>query len=246
MAPYGGFMKHRNRSTLFRALAITSAATLTMAGSAWADDESSKPTAGSAAATQTASSVDKKAARFLTEAAQDNQLEIAMGELGVARAQNAELKSFAQRLQQDEAQSKLKLTALAQKHGVKMDPQVKVDPQEMPDKHLERLHKLSGAEFDREFMMTALKQHQKNISRHEKAIEKVEAADVKEYAQETLPKLRQRLSQAGQVAQAVGIDSATIAAYTRPGADAVGGSTSTGEGTDEPVQGSREFSPLRP
>jgi putative membrane protein len=220
-----------------RVLALTSVAALATVGTAWADDEesttSSSSRAGTSATSPTASSTDKEAAKFLKEASKSNQMEVEMGKLAVSKAQNAELKSFAQHLQQDHSQAQTKLTTLAQQHGVQLDP---VDKS---DKEQERLTKLSGAEFDREFTLTALKHHQKDIAKYEKAVQKLDAADVKQFAQEQLPKLRQHLSHAAQVAQTIGIDSTTISSFTKPAADAVGGSTSTGE-TDDAFTSTRE------
>jgi putative membrane protein len=226
-----------------RTLGLTSAAVLAFTGAAWADhhekdEATSRPASESTAqstrssalpatGSQTASSTDQHAAKFLREAKADNEMEIAMGKLGMERAQNSELKKFAEHLQRDHTKAKTKLTSLAQQHGVSADQDKK------EHKELTRLEKLNGAEFDREFTLAALKAHQKDITKYKQAVQKVQAAEVRQFAQQTLPILQQHLSQAAQVAQTIGIDQSTISAYTRPGTSAVGGSTETGESSED-------------
>lgn len=233
-------MKYTARMKFSRALAVTSVAALAMVGTAWADDEESSSAAATSTSTsdrspthQTASSTDKHAAKFLQEAAQGNQLELEMAGVALSTAQNSEVKSFAQRLQKDHRDVRTKLASLAQQHGVP------IDKPEKTSKEIERLQMLSASEFDREFMKIALKDHQKDIAKYQQAIGQVQAADVKQFARETLPKLRQHLSHAAQVAQTVGVDAATISAFTKP-ADSVGGSTATGESADDSVGSNRD------
>lgn len=236
-----------------RTLGITSAAALAFASVAWADhhakDEStshpaSDQAAQSAASTalpetgsQTASSTDPHAAKFLREASLDNEMEIAMGKLGVERAQNSELKKFAEQLRKDHTKARTKLASLAQQHGVSVDQEKAKE-----HKELTKLQKLSGSEFDREFTLAALKEHQKDVAKYKKAVQQVQAAEVRQFAQQTLPTLQQHLSHAAQVAQTVGIDQSTISTYTRPGTSAVGGSTETGEESDTDSSKSGEAS----
>src|ERR1041385_9238616 len=61
-----------------------------------------------------------------------------------------------------------------------------------------RLEKLTGAEFDKEYAKAMLKEHQQDISTFEKAAEKVQEADIKQYAQDMLPKLRSHFKHAEQ------------------------------------------------
>lgn len=234
-------MKYTTRINFSRALAVTSVAALTVVGTAWGNDEesasastTSTTVSDSSSTHSTASSTDKHAARFLKEATQGNQMELEMAGVALSKAQNSEVKSFAQHLQKDHRDVQTKLTSLIQRHGIQIDKPGKTS------KEVEGLQELSASEFDREFMKMALRDHQKDIAKYQKAIEQVQAADVKQFAQETLPKLRQHLSHAAQVAQTVGVDSATISAYTKPAADAFGGSTTTGESSDDASGSSRE------
>lgn len=232
-------MKYTTQMKYTRVVALAAVAAVAALGNARAGDDESKPkhtsTSGSSAYTTTASSTDKHASKFLKEAMQDNQKEMAMVQVALTKAQNAELKSYAQQLRQDHTHLHSKLQSLAREHGIQAEQRVNEFREES-----ERLQKLSGAEFDKEFVKAALKDHQKDIAKYQKAIEQVEANDVKQFAQQTLPKLRQHLNQTAQVARTVGIDSATISAYTREASGSVGGSTSTGESTDDSFHSTRE------
>src|SRR5262249_45277369 len=63
--------------------------------------------------TSTTSS-DRAASRFIKEAARDNETEISLAQVGVQKAQNADLKSFSEKLERDHMQASKELQALAQ------------------------------------------------------------------------------------------------------------------------------------
>ena len=66
---------------------------------------------------------------------------------------------------------------------------------------LKKLEGLSGTDFDREFVSMAVKEHQQDVSKFEKASEKCEDTELKAWIQKTLPTLRDHL-QTGQRLQA--------------------------------------------
>lgn len=209
------------RCTIKPLFVITSIATLALATTVQANDDQTRSTSTTGSSIQSSSKTDHKTTAFLKDAVRDNEAEIAMADLALSKAQNAELKSFAQQLKTDHSQAQTQLTTLAQTHGVAVDLKA--------EHKMTKLEKLSGADFDKEFVLMALKDHQKDIAKYEKAAKDVQASDVKSFAQQTLPKLQQHLQHAATVARSVGIDQATISSYTKGTMGAVGGSTSTGE-----------------
>jgi predicted outer membrane protein len=68
----------------------------------------------------------------------------------------------------------------------------------------ERLRSLSGEEFDREFAKTMVQNHQKSIQKFENAAQTLQDSELKEFAQNTLPKLREHHRRAQELARAVG------------------------------------------
>src|SRR6185369_9911327 len=98
-----------------------------------------------------------------------------------------------------------------------------------------------------------LKNHQKDIAKFEKASSKVQEADVKQYAESMLPKLREHLQHAATVAGSVGVDQSTISSVMSK-APSVGGTTDTQETTTGKASstktdqglGSQEVQPTAP
>jgi putative membrane protein len=69
---------------------------------------------------------------------------------------------------------------------------------EQRDLH-ERLSKLSGAEFDREYIDAMLNAHQKAVDAVEEKATDGDNAEVKQWAASTLPTLKQHLERAKQI-----------------------------------------------
>jgi len=67
---------------------------------------------------RSSTSGDRAASRFLKEAARDNEMEISLAQVGAQKAENADLKSFCEKLQQDHTQANKDLEPLAQKYNV--------------------------------------------------------------------------------------------------------------------------------
>jgi predicted outer membrane protein len=113
--------------------------------------------------------------QFLSRAMEMNIAEIRMAELAVDRAQNPNVKNFAQMVIRDHNQSlarvrNLRDNRLALSVAGKTDidqkttksiADVSITPQDQQT--LDRLSKLSGADFDREFMNTMIQDHREAI-----------------------------------------------------------------------------------
>src|SRR6266478_5071405 len=67
------------------------------------------------------STTDRAASRFIKDAARDNEMELSLAQVGAQKAENADLKSFCQKLQQDHTQANQELQPLAQKYGVTIE-----------------------------------------------------------------------------------------------------------------------------
>jgi putative membrane protein len=161
---------------------------------------------------------DRKTSKFIEEAVKDNHMEIFMAELGLTKAQNPELKSFCQTLKSDHEHANAQLTQIAQSQGVTLDQEDK-----HKDKMAKKFEDLSGVEFDKGFAEQALKAHQKDIEKYEKASKDVQNSEVKQYITQTLPKLRQHLQHAARIAQSVGADQSTISSIMKKANESVGG-----------------------
>jgi putative membrane protein len=163
--------------------------------------------------------------KFIKEACEGGMMELKMGKLGVQKAQNAQVKQFAQTLIDDHTKANTELKQLAASKGCTLPEsqdsisstssgtststtesadrsQVREkadsDRGEGHKEHaaMKKLQSLSGTEFDREFVKMAVNDHQKDIKEFEKASKNADDTELKSFAAKTLPTLRQHLQQA--------------------------------------------------
>ncbi len=212
-------------------LTITIAAAMAATPGLWAQQSYTSPgSQQSSTSSTTESKLDHKTTKFLEQAFEDNRMEVSMADLGISKAQNPQLKSFCQTLKNDHQQANTQLMQIAQKEGANID-----QSSTHKERHeMSKFNKLSGAEFDKEFATDALKSHQKDISRFEKASKDITDPEVKQYIDQTLPKLREHLQKAADVARSVGVDQSTISSALRKANESVGGtseSSSTSSGS---------------
>lgn len=181
----------------------------TPSGSTTATLPSTSPDVGSSANTSgtgtsmtstsgTASTAPLQAAdqKFLTDAAAGGMFEVEVGKLAAEKATDPGVKNFAQMLVDDHSAANDKLRQIATGHNVAL-------PASLPDdkkKELDQLSKLSGANFDKQFIkMVGEKDHHHDIAAFEKASSSAQSPDVKDFATNTLPTLKKHLAAADKL-----------------------------------------------
>src|SRR5262249_31054037 len=117
--------------------------------------QESQPVPGTA---QPETGKDKAATKFIKEAADGNNMEIAMAEIGSRNSQNTEVKDFCKKLQEDHTQANKELEPIAQKYGVSITQSFSHSDQ----REIEKFQKMSGSEFDQTFAKQMLKDHDKD------------------------------------------------------------------------------------
>jgi putative membrane protein len=145
-------------------------------------------------------------ANFIREAAKGGHMEVQIGQTARDRASNADVKSFGERLVKDHSEVNEKLAQLASQKGVNLAKDVDKNTAHDHGKIVMELEQKSGADFDREFIKHALKDHKKDISKFEKASRDSEDSDVRSFAINTLPKLREHQLEAERLARFLGIE----------------------------------------
>lgn len=134
---------------------------------------------------------------FLTTAAASGLLEVAAARAAASKASNPEVQTFAGTLLRDHTAANAELRALAARKNVNLPTEIGAG--QTPT--LEALTNASGPEFDRQFLQTmGLSEHQSAISLFERAAREGKDADVRAYAEKTLPKLREHLATAHRLA----------------------------------------------
>jgi putative membrane protein len=94
--------------------------------------------------------------------------EVKLGELASQKAQNADVKAFGRMMVQDHTKAGAELKQLASQHNIQ-------PPAQLDDEHrdkVDRLSKLQGAEFDREYMNQMVDDHQNTIEALEDRLDK--------------------------------------------------------------------------
>jgi putative membrane protein len=154
--------------------------------------------AGASAPSSVLAATDKS---FIHDAALGSLEAEELGRLAAERASSPEVKSFGQKLADDHKQANDTLKQIASS--------LQYEPPSRPSSHAKseraRLEKLSGADFDREFLDLVVKQHQKDISVFERESRRAAApSGLKSFAGSTLKGLQDHVKMAQDLGSKVG------------------------------------------
>jgi len=130
--------------------------------------------------------------QFITEAAQDNQVEIQVGKLAAQKASDPAVKRFAQKLADDHTKANQQLQSLPGADQVLQSVSLPEDKRQAID----QLSGLSGKEFDRAFIDQMVQDHEKAVSRFQEVASSATDPQVKQFASQLLPTLQRHLEQA--------------------------------------------------
>ena len=131
-------------------------------------------------------------AAFMAKAAQGGMLEVELGKLAQTQGANASVKEMGNMLIADHSKANDELKAIAARKGVKLPTGLSAEGQQTRD----GLAALRGAEFDKAFAMAIVDDHRKDIQEFEKEANGGEDADLRKFADATLPTLRSHLQMA--------------------------------------------------
>ena len=133
--------------------------------------------------------------QFAEEAAIGGLKEVTLGELAQQQAKDEQVVQFGQRMVQDHGQANEKLMAIAEQKGIELSQELPEDAQET----YQELQQLSGAEFDQAYMDEMVTDHEEDVELFEKQAESGEDPDLRAFAKETLPILREHLQMAEDI-----------------------------------------------
>ena len=126
---------------------------------------------------------------FMTEAAKGGMAEVELSRLATSKAQNADVKKFAQKMIEDHTNANAELKQLAGKKTVTLPTELDAEHKAIKDK----LSGLSGAEFDKEYVNAMVTDHEKTVNLFKTQADGGTDADAKAFAAKTLPKLQGHL-----------------------------------------------------
>jgi putative membrane protein len=128
----------------------------------------------------------------MKEAAAGGMAEVDLGRLAARKAKNAQVRSFGNRMVRDHSKAGAELKSLARRKHVTL-PTTMTDDQKTEKANL---MKLSGVEFDREYMRMMVEDHDKDVAAFQQKSNDAGDAALKTWVTKTLPTLQrhQRLA----------------------------------------------------
>jgi putative membrane protein len=132
---------------------------------------------------------------FMMDVAKGNAAELRMADLALQKSQNQDIKRYAQMLRDDHTKAGEELKAIARTESV----QLPGEPDQAHQQAADRLSRLSGESFDREWIKAMVEDHQKTIAKFEDEARSGKDAQVKSWAAKTLPTLREHLQHARDI-----------------------------------------------
>ncbi len=189
---------------------LTSVAVLTAVGTA-CSNEPGKETANSApiiksepakpASDKGDSVVTGGDLAFMNDAAPGGMVEVELGKMAAGKSQNAEVKAFGQKMVEDHSKAGDELKQIAAQKKVMLPTDVMPAHKQL----MEKLSKLSGADFDKEYVKAMVEAHEKDVAAFENVSKTAADADVKAFAAKTLPVLKMHLEMIKGMAEKMGM-----------------------------------------
>jgi putative membrane protein len=133
---------------------------------------------------------------FVRDAAHANKAEVALGNLAQTRAASASVKAFGQKMVTDHTKGYDDLAKIADAKSAV----VPAEPNAAQKRAADKLGRLSGAAFDREFAKVMVADHKKAVGLFKNEASSGRDPDLKAFATSTLPTLEEHLRMAEQLA----------------------------------------------
>src|SRR5436190_21938716 len=168
--------------------------------------------------------IDNADAAAMRQLAQANLNEIEGGKAAASKAQNPDVKRFAQKMVDDHTQMLNDLKALASQKSVSLPESVA-----LKDKaQMKMMERASGADFDKKYMEEMVKDHQKDLKEVQDLAAKAKDADFRAAVQKASSKIAEHLQLAQRIA------SGSAAGATSNSATSNSATSSSGSGQVNP------------
>lgn len=186
-------------STSLLALCLALPAAAEGTGSPPPDNGVNAPGAASEAPAGAASSrsaeVSRQDRKFVEKAAEGGMAEVQLGQLAAQRAQHPAVRDYANRMVSDHTPANQRLMTIAATVGI-------TPPDKLDFMHRHTLKKLGKAEagaFDQDYIESQVKNHEKMVELMEDQIKDGENPELKQFATDMLPRIREHHQQAQQL-----------------------------------------------
>ncbi|MGE5403035.1 MAG: DUF4142 domain-containing protein [Ignavibacteriales bacterium] len=142
--------------------------------------------------TTTGASVNRE---FVDNAASGGMMEVELGTIALERASSQEVKDLARHIMDDHTKANEQLKSIAAKENIPVPGVLKDDQRD----NIDKLSKLSGSDFDKEYVDLMVKDHKDDIKEFEDMAQNAQSPGLKAFAQQTLPVLKDHLQMAQTV-----------------------------------------------
>lgn len=141
---------------------------------------------------------------FVEDAARGGIAEVEMGKLAEKKADNAEVKRFAERMVKDHEEANRKLESAAKG---KTKGGLPTKPDEKDRMAMREAEGLSGAKFDQAYMRDQIDAHVRTVELFQREAKDGQDQELRRLAEQTLPMLQEHLKEARRVGDAIGAKS---------------------------------------
>ncbi len=174
---------------------------------------------------------------FVKHAASANLLEVRLSELVQQKARDPQVKQFAQRLVEDHRKAGEQLKQVAQQ----MNVQISDELMPMHQAKLDHFQQKQPGQLELGYVFDQVGHHHKDVLEYQFMAQNAQNAQLKQFASQTLPHLRQHLQMAERLAPGGGAEARTAGERMPPGDDSghIGGHRGTGTGTGQGTTGDR-------
>lgn len=152
-------------------------------------DSTNNEKVDTSAASNEVITTDQETSMFLVTAADGGMAEVELGQLAEKNASHPDVKKFGSMMMHDHSGGNSQVKILAAARNVTLPSSLGEKNKELKEK----LSKLKGAEFDKEYVDAMIKDHKEDIFEFEKVRDRTADAGVKEFAIKTLPMLQMHL-----------------------------------------------------
>ena len=142
--------------------------------------------------------LDAADAEFVRKAAMGGLAEVAGGEVA-EKSGNEQVKQFGRKMVEDHGKANKELASIAQEHGMAVPTTLEADDRTK----IEKFSSMSGHDFDRAYIAGMIEDHKKDVALFEKEASDGKDPAVKQFAQETLPTIKEHLDMAQALLQKI-------------------------------------------
>ena len=143
--------------------------------------------------------IDNSAQEFAEEAAMGSMMEIEASKIALSQATNADVKAFAQQIIDDHTKVSQELKRIASTKNM-------ILPTMLSDAHQKDLNDLrekTGNDFDKKYVSMMVNDHKDDVDDFRDASDKLDDADLKTFAINTLPTLQKHLDTIQQIEEKI-------------------------------------------